>query len=416
MTTLSSAFGPLEAMARSPLAPGVPDSATNHMCRWLELNGYTDVARSLTRFAGASVGGLVDPNAKITRDPILLKNGWGDRLQHAATFNPFQAAPLFSHGYELLLNQLDLAGYPSRAISGATVGPGDPVRSQLTKLSKDLVLWQRRVLEAQIAYIDAHSNGDLRFVRISHSGGGLVDDAIIKGGRQVSGTGSDREIYDIGPSLAHRFRLTVMASVPRAGIPQAHALPWMPLYLGNDGFHPDAEFVERNNDNPVRVSDKIYCVFPWFTDELMAPTFDPSTHPTCVPPHGPDADINGTVAFATAFPSHVFVKDFGAEVIARLAIEGKMPASPQLSSFPFLTQAVPIPVTGGFFPASAVVAAPTGELLRQDRLLDPITGAFAAQSSIVANAMVAGTRTMAAWSGAMHAMMGIASKSKPTEP
>ncbi|MEM6730683.1 MAG: hypothetical protein AAF658_03965 [Myxococcota bacterium] len=355
----------------SPFAPQIPDSATQHLEQWLEKNGYADVAKDLDRFAGASVGGLLDPSKRIARNPIIVFNGWGDRVQHENTLNPFGVAPLGSHGMEFLLSELHQLGYESRAVFGITAGPGNWLASQVTKLDKDLVLRARRRLEALISYADAHAEPGkkLRFVSIGHSGGNLIRDAVVKGGNQVDENGAE---YDIGPSLAHRFERAVMISTPRSGIMTAGAMPLHPLYSGPTGFQPGSEFIERLNDHPVRVADEVYTVWP-MNDEVMGPALTPYVHPTCSVISGADKE-DGHVSLLHPVPSHTTIKDFMAEVIAKIAADGEIPKSPVASLFPVVTQWVPTPVGMGYSPIPYLAS---GKLFDTAHLLSPAAGFLA---------------------------------------
>lgn len=368
-----SAQGPLTGIWRSPLAPQIPDRGTKHLSEWLRDHGYADVAADLDRFAGASVGGLLDPTKRIGRNPIVFFNGWGDRVQHSHSANPFSAALPGSHGMEVVLAELGRLGYRSRALFGMTVGPGNWVASQLTTLDKSLILQARRRLEAFIAYADAHAEPGktLRFVTVAHSGGNLVRDAVIKGGTQIDEHGNE---YDIGPSLAHRFERAVMIATLRRGNPAARLTPGHPLYRGPTGFQPGSPFIERLNAHPVRVADQVITVWP-VLDEVLGASLSPYVHHTSSILDGADRE-DGHVALLAPFPAHTTIKDVMAEVIARIAVDGELPWSPVASFAPTVSQLVPNPLSLGYSPLPYVAS---GTLFDPGRLLSPAAGFLAMQ-------------------------------------
>ncbi len=376
---------------RSPLAPHIPDQGTRHLSEWLAQNGYSDVAEDLDRFAGASVGGLLDSSQSISKNPIIFFNGWGDRVQHSNSANPFSAALPGSHGMEVVLSELGRLGYQSRALFGMTVGPGNWVASQVTKLDKPLILRARRRLEAIMAYADANAEPgrSLRFVTVAHSGGNLVRDAAIKGGKQVDENGKE---YDIGPSLAHRFERAVMIATPRNGIPTSLLTPVHPLYLGPTGFQPGAEFIRRLNEHPMRVADEIITVWP-VLDEVMGPSLGPYVHPTSSILSGADKE-DGHVALLAPFPAHTTIKDVMAEVIAKIAVDGELPWSPVSSWAPTVSFLVPNPLGIGYSPLPYVAS---GKLFDPGRLLSPAAGFLPMQQAY--------TRGFSAMTtGALHAL------------
>jgi hypothetical protein len=239
-------------------------------------------------------------------------------------------AMLGNHGWALPTAAFKNRGYSDAELYGTTWGPGDPLQANLWTLSKDVVMRQRKFIEAVIEY-----SGASKIDIIAHSAGVPLAERAILGGWASDQNG---ERYYIGKPLRRMVDTFIGINGVTRGVPMAPLMPLSPMFHHRTGYSPGivppqfgagplgmSEFLRDLHTQEHYQGEHVYAIWSG-VDELLAPGFVHGEHTSRIP--GQDGEI---VFYGPPY-SHVLTKDLTGHLQEELVSRHGLSAVPFMST------------------------------------------------------------------------------------